>query len=463
MTAPPRPGLVQAVGLRSATALVVASMIGAGIFTTTGFQAADLGHPGWIFALWVVGGILALCGALSFAELGAMMPRAGAEYVYIREAFGHTAAFMSAFVALIAGFSAPIAVALKSLVQYLGYFVPAFADNAPVAGVGANDLAAIVLVWILVAIHSAGVRAGLGFTDIVTAIKVLGIVAIIVAAFAFGSGDASGLTYVSTRYTELSTLDLFARVATALIFVNFCYLGWNGAAYMAAEMPDPQRQLPRALLGGTILVTLLYLGLNAVYLYGADVDHLVEPVEDGGVRGLVEVGLVSSRVLFGPTGVSLVTALLCVSILASASAMTAVGPRVYYAFAQDFPPVAWLGRVGPRSGAPVLALQLQGVVTTVLVLSGRVDQILQYAGFTLTLFASLAVSCVIVLRIRRPDAPRPFRAWGYPFTPVLFLAVSAWTMVWAVRGRPVESILGMATAALGGILCAIALRFRRAS
>jgi APA family basic amino acid/polyamine antiporter len=138
--------------------------------------------------------------------------------------------------------------------------------------------------------------------------------------------------------------------------------------------------------------------------------------------------------------------------------MTAQGPRVYYAFAHDFPPVSRLGRVNPRTGSPVFALQLQGVVTTLIILSGRVDQILQYAGFTLTFFASLAVSCVIALRIRRPDAPRPFLAWGYPVTPVLFLAVSVWTMIWAVRGRPVESLLGLATAALGGILCLIFVR-----
>jgi APA family basic amino acid/polyamine antiporter len=451
MTDPARPSLVQAVGLRSASALVVASMIGAGIFTTTGFQAADLGHPGWIFALWILGGVLALCGALCFAELGAMMPRAGAEYVYIRQTYGQTAAFISAFVALVAGFSAPIAAALKSLVGYAGHFVPVFAHHHCIAGVvSVNDLTAIGFVWLLVFLHARGLRTGLGFTDIVTALKVLGILAFIVAAFALGTGSVSGLSYVSPRFAELSTFDLFSHIATALIFVNFCYLGWNGAAYLAGEMPAPQRDLPRALLSGTALVMLLYLGLNAVYLYGADVDRL---------SGVLQVGLVSSRALFGSAGVSLVTALLCVSILASASAMTAAGPRVYYAFAHDFPPVASLARIN-RRGAPNVALNVQGIVTALIILSGRVDEIIQYAGFTLTLFATLAVSCVIVLRIRRPDSSRPFRAWGYPVTPVLFLAVSTWTMIWAVRGRPVESLLGLATAALGGILCAIFVRSR---
>ena len=243
---------------RSATALVIANMIGAGIFTTTGFQAADLGHPLFIFVLWIVGGILALLGALCYAELGAMMPRAGAEYVYLRETYGPAIGFMSAFVSLVAGFSAAIATATK----------------------------------------------------------------------------------------EMSRTDTLAAFGTSLIFVMFCYSGWNAAPYVAGEMEDPQRDLPRSLISGTAIVLLLYLGLNAVYLYGASVDELA---------GQVEVGLVSSRTLFGNWGVSLVTVVLCASILASASAMTVAGPRVYYALGKDFTTFSFLSRTR-RTGAPAIAL-----------------------------------------------------------------------------------------------------------
>lgn len=437
-------GLSTGVGLRSAGALVVANMIGAGIFTTTGFQAAALGHPGYIFALWIVGGVLALCGALCFAELGSIFPEAGAEYVYIRETYGHAFGFMTAFVGLIAGFSAPIASALKALIRYLGHFVPVFVEDPVVFGVlHVNDLVAIGVCWGLVAIHARGIRLGLGFNDVITLFKVVGIVAIIVAAFAFGKGDFAHLSYVSPTFETLSLPDTFAAFATSLIFVTFCYLGWNASAYMAAEMEDPQRILPQSLVLGTATVMTLYLLLNTVYFYGANVDELA---------GKVEVGAVSAEALFGPTGLTLVIVVLTVSILASASAMTVVGPRVYYAFGKDFSPLAILARTNSKTGAPTAALVLQGFVITVVILSGTVDQIMQYAGFTLTLFASLAVSCVLVLRIRRPDIPRPFKVWGYPFTPVLFLTVSVWTMVWAIRGRPVESLLGLATAAVGGIL-----------
>lgn len=443
---PAAPALERHMRLRSATALVIANMIGAGIFTTTGFQAADLGHPPIIFLLWIVGGGLALLGALCYAELGAMMPRAGAEYVYLRETYGPAVGFMSAFVSLVAGFSAPIAAATEGFVIYLASYFPVLPEDAVlVAGIGWTDLAAVGLVWALVFVHLRAVRTGTGFNDVMTALKVGGIVGIIIAAFAVGTGSLDTLTAVSPRFEELSAGGGFAAFGTSLIFVMFCYSGWNAAAYMAGEMREPQRDLPRALVLGTAAVLVLYLGLNAVYFYGASVDELA---------GQVEVGVVAARSLFGGWGVGLVTAVLCASILASASAMTLAGPRVYYALGRDFSPFSALARTRPL-GAPSVALLTQGVVTTAIVLSGRVDQIQQYAGFTLSLFASLAVSCVIVLRLRRPDEDRPFRAWGYPLSPLLFIAVSAWMMFWAFQGRPVESTLAISTVLLGGVIFAL--------
>lgn len=435
--------LKQDIGLRSASALVVANIIGAGIFTTTGFQAADLGHPGYIFGLWILGGLMALCGALSFAELGAMFPQAGGEYVYIRETYGKPFGFMSAFVGLIAGFSAPIAAALKSLIRYLSHFIPVFAEDlAPAGLIHLNDVAAIAICWLLVFIHMRGVRFGLGFNDVVTLFKVLGILIIIIAAFAIGNGKASNFTYVSGTLDGLGFHDKLSAFATSLIFVSYCYLGWNASAYMAAEMKMSRRDLPRSLLIGTSIVIVLYILLNAVYFYGANVETLA---------GEVEVGLISARVLFGDIGVSFVSLVLSGSILASASAMTVVGPRVYYAFGKDFPPLKILARCDRTTGAPRASLILQGIIVSIIILSGRVDQIIQFAGFTLTLFAGLAVSCVIILRIRRPDLERPFLTWGYPLTPIVFLSVSLWTMIWAIHGRPVESILGLLTVGAGGI------------
>jgi APA family basic amino acid/polyamine antiporter len=436
-------GLRQSIGLRSATALVVANVIGAGIFTTTGFQAADLGDPRWIFLLWVLGGVLAYCGALCYGELGAAMPHAGAEYVYLRETYGRAFGFMSAFVSLIAGFPAPIAAALKSLMHYLSAFFPAFeGDLVLFGGLHLKDAVAVAAVWALVAIQLRGQREAIGFNNLATLLKVAGIVAIILAAATVGQGDTANFNYVSASYATMDGAALMTALATSLIFVMFCYSGWNAAAYVASEIIEPQRNLPRALLTGTVIVTVLYLGLNVVYLYGANVDQLA---------GKVEVGLVAARELFGAWGAGLVTAVLAVSLLASASAMTIAGPRVYYALGRDVSTFGFLA-VTTRSGVPINALLVQATVASLFIVSGRVDQILQYAGFTLALMSALAVSCVIVLRFRRPDMARPFRTWAYPFPPLFYLTVTGWTMVWAFRGRPLESSLALLTVAAGGAL-----------
>jgi APA family basic amino acid/polyamine antiporter len=406
-------GLRRHVTRRTATLLVVANMIGAGIFTTTGFQVADIGHPLVILGLWLFGGLIALSGALAYGELGAAMPSAGGEYVYLRRTYGGAFGFMSAFVSLVAGFSAPIASVVKGLIGYLAPFVPALAERPGDGVVGLGDLAAIGLVWLLV------------------------------ATVLVGRGRLAGLVTPAPGFDELGPAGVMTGLATSLIFVMFCYSGWNAAAYIAGELRDPEHDLPRSLLVGTGLVVLLYLGMNAVYFYGAPVSELA---------GRVEVGLIAARNLFGEAGAVLVTAVLCASLLGSATAMTVAGPRVYYALGRDFPAFSLLARTGGGRGVPVSALLLQGLVTSAIILSGRIDQIMQYAGFTLTLFASLAVSCVITLRIRHPEMVRPFRCWGYPWTPIFFLTVSGWMMIWAVRGRPVESLLALLTVAVGGLL-----------
>jgi len=443
-------GLVRGIGLKSAIALVIANIIGAGIFTSTGFQAGALGHPGYIFLVWIVGGVLALCGALCYAELGAAMPRAGGEYVYLREAYGPSFGFMSAFVSLLAGFAAPVASALKSLVLYLAYFFPGL-NPAPVLWgvIDVQDWIAVGFAWLLVAIHLRGVRGGIRFNDWITLFKVIGIIAIIVAAALIGKGQLSHFTQVSGSFHAMSQADKVGAFANCLIFVMFCYSGWNAAAYVAGEIREPKKNLPRSLTIGTVIVVVLYLALNAVYFYGADVNALANKAE---------VGLISSQALFGGVGATLVTLVLSTSLLASASAMTIAGPRVYYALGRDFPPFRIFGTTRKSTGAPAASLVLQGIVTTGMILSGTVDQIQQYIGFTLTLFASLGVTCLIVMRVRRPHLPRPFRTWGYPITPLLFLAVSVWAMVWNFRGRPVESILALVTVLAGGLVFHFTIR-----
>jgi APA family basic amino acid/polyamine antiporter len=436
--------LPRELNLGSATALVIATVIGVGIFTSTGFQAEALPHPGYILLLWVTGGILALCGALCYAELGAAWPEAGAEYAYLRESCGYTVAFMSAVVSLVAGFSAPIAAVLKSFTEYLAHFVPILGGNLSLAGiVSINDLIAACLVWILIGIHLRGTGVGFKFNNLATAAKVLGIIVLLIAAAFFGQGRVEHLTEVSPAFDQMSWADRSGAFASSLIFVMFCYAGYNAAAYVASEINEPQRVLPKALLLGTGLVIVLYLGLNIVYLYGAGVEELA---------GKVDVGVVAAEHLFGPVGVSIVTGVLLVGLLSAASAMTIAGPRVYYAMGRDFPAFRKLTELSPRRRVPAAALILQGVVASLIIFTGAVDEIEQYVGFILTIFASLAVASVFILRARYPDRHRPFRTWGYPFTPILFLLVSGWMLIWNFRDRPWESLAATGTVAVAGVL-----------
>jgi len=436
---------LRTVTFRSATALVIANIIGAGIFTTTGFQAASLGHPVFIFSLWVIGGFLAWCGAMCYAELGAMMPEAGGEYVYLREAYGPLFGFMTAFVSLVAGFSAPIAAALKALARYLSAFFPILNQQQELLGViRLEDLLAIALVWILIMVHTRSLKFGFGFNDVITLFKVSGITLIIVFGFSIGNGNLENFQVVAPGFYQLGVVDLFSAFSVSLIFVMFCFSGWNAAAYIAHEIEDPQKNLPKALFTGTLIVTILYLALNALYFYGADVNQLA---------GVTEVGLVSAQQLFGQLGTNLTVIVLVVSIFASASAMTIAGPRVYYALGLDQKNLKFLARTKQGSSVPVAALLLQGIITTMIILSARIDQIIQYAGFTLALFSSLAVSCVIAFRIRHPRLKRPFKVIAYPFTPLLFLLISGWIMVWNLFGEYwFESLMSLLTVFLAALL-----------
>lgn len=278
----------------------------------------------------------------------------GAEYVYLRESFGYTVAFMSAVVSLVAGFSAPIAAVLKSLVRYLTHFIPQLDQELAIAGiVSLNDLIAVGLAWVLVLIHLRGLKGGIGFNDVVTALKILGIVLLLAAAAFYGEGDLGHLSVVGPSFEDMTLPDRMGAFATSLVFVMFCYAGYNAACYMASEVKDPQRVLPRAILGGTVVVILLYLGLNLFYFYGADVSELA---------GKVEVGLVAAKHLFGTVGTGAVTVLLIITLLSAASAMTVAGPRVTYAMGKDFPVFSALCRVSPGRGVPSVALVLQGAV-----------------------------------------------------------------------------------------------------
>jgi basic amino acid/polyamine antiporter, APA family len=444
---PPRRQL----GFGVTAAIVVANMIGTGVFTSTGFQARDLHDPMTILLAWVIGGVIALCGAAAYAELGSMMPRAGGEYVYLREAYHPAVSFMSGWVSLTAGFSAPIAAAALAFAAYLGALIPAL-DPSPWLELGPLTLGphqaiAIGLILSITALHAFDTKVGGWVQAVFTAAKVLLIVLFIVGGLLLGDGDWGNL---ATRGKGIENIGTSA-FALALMYVSFAYSGWNAAAYIASDVARPERNLPRALLLGTGTVMVLYVLINLVFLYAVPVEVLAAPSQD---LPVIEVGDLAARRLFGDNIGSLVSSVIALALISAVSAMVMAGPRVYAAMAADRALPRQLAYHN-RRGVPVTAVVAQGVLGTVFVVVGDIGQLLRFAIFALAIFAGLTVAAVFVLRARGMRGP--YRTFGYPVTPLVFIVMSAWIAYAQIRANPLESVILAGVLGIGAIVYWVAV------
>ncbi len=436
-------------GLIITAAIVIANMVGTGVFTSTGFQAAALHDPLTILLAWVVGGVIALCGAAAYAELGSMMPRAGGEYVYLREAYHPAAGFMSGWVSMTAGFSAPIAVAALAFSRYLATLIPALHDAPPWFAttiqlgrisaqihLGPQQALAIALITAITALHSFDSKIGGWVQAGFTGAKVLLIALFILAGVVLGHGDWGNL---ASQHGGLANVGTTA-FATALIYVSFAYSGWNSAAYIANEVERPEKTLPRALLLGTGVVMALYVLLNLVFFYAVPSDSLA---------GVFEVGDAAARSLFGQSAGKLVTSVIALALVSSVSAMIMAGPRVYAAMATDRALPRQLAHHNKR-GVPLFAVVTQGVLAILFCLIGDPDVLIRFVGFTLAIFAALTVAAVFVLRRRGHQAA--YRTFGYPVTPIAFIALSVWIAGSQIYNQPKESAIVGAVLVIGAIV-----------
>lgn len=427
----------------TAACLLVSNMIGTGIFGTTGFMANDLGSPSWILSLWAFGGLFALLGALAYGELGAAMPRSGGEYVYIRAAYGPVWGFLSGWTSLTIGFSAAIASAAHLFADHLLELVTVLRSPADAGGSasfgpsGSRVAIALGLVWILTLVHASSVERGGLLQRILTVVKVTALIILVVAGLTLGHGEWGHLVR-----TDQPAAPGLHTVLVSFMFVTFSYTGWNAASYVAGEIESPHRSLPRAMLMGTLTVGAIYLLVNVVYLYALPMSALGSPPID-------LVGHKTAFALFGGGIGRWFTALLLVSILGAASAMIWAGPRVYHAMAQDRVFPRWFAGSSAKSGVPARSIFLQSAWTSVLIISGTFETLVLYATFVLVLFTAVAVSAVFAIRRRMPDLERPYRVWGYPWTPGLYLLISIAILWAALQLRPVESLLGTATVLAG--------------
>jgi APA family basic amino acid/polyamine antiporter len=413
------PALERRLGPIDAAAVIVSNVIGGGILFTPPQVAAAIPHA-WLFlGVWAAGGALAFAGAMAYAELAALRPRAGGEYVYLRAAYGRLAGFLTGWTSFVAGFSGAIAASAMVLAFYVGRFIPAAADTTPLATIpipwvplvlSRQALVALAAIALMSWIHLRGVGPGRLVGNILASLKVSALLVFIALGLSIGEGSAANLQQSAGQVSGAAWL-------LALIPVMFTYSGWNAAAYVAEEIRDPGRNVPRALAIGTAAVIAIYVLLNLVYLFVLPVDQLAQ------VRGSV-LDVIADRLL-GQVAGDVMGLVSIISIAASISAMTFAGPRVYYAMAGDglFVPAA--ARVHPRYKTPAVSIVAQAIWSGLLVLSGSAETLTSYTGFAVVLFAGVAVGSLFVLRRREPDAPRPFRALGYPVAPAIFILVMA--------------------------------------
>ncbi len=434
--------LKREIGLFSATILVIANMVGTGIFTTSGFIIKELGDPLTMLLCWFLGGIFALSGAFCFGELGAMFPRAGGEYVFLRESFGKGAAFLSGWISLIVGFSAPIAAAAIAFATYLFRLLPMSASGFTFKLFGTNILtispvtvSAVCIIIIISTVHYHSISFGTKFQNVLTLFKVSLIVFFITAGFLWGQGSVNH--FASPFMASAVFQDKFA---VSLIFVSFAYSGWNAAAYLGGEIKRPGRNIPIALLAGTLFVICLYLMLNVVYIYALPAAEM---------QGVLEIGAESATALFGKDIGQYFAGAIALGLLSVLSAMIMTGPRVYYAMAKDGVFFELFGKVNALHRTPVYSISLQAAVSIMMVLTASFDALLLYIGFTLSLCATLTVAGMVKLRFTRPELQREYRTIGYPLTPLLFIIGNIWIIYFSITSRPVTSLYSLTTIGAG--------------
>jgi len=357
-------------------------MIGTGIFTTTGFLVGYVGDARIILLAWFVGALFALCGALSYSELGVNFPSSGGEYIYLTRAFGPAWGFMSGWISFFAGFSAPIAAAALAFSDYLGYFTPAL-RIAP-----GRPLLASALIAVFTVLNLFGIKRVARIQNALTGLKLLVIAGLITAGFLFGHGDWSHLWTPAAR---TSTNPVSIAFVISLIWVMVGYSGWNAATYVGEEVKQPDRTLPAALGLGTLIVTFAYLGLNLLFIYATPLEQM---------KNVVAVGSMAAANLFGPNIGGVFAGLMAVSLMATVNAMVTIGPRVYYAMAHNNAFFRIAGTVHPRWRTPVNAVLLQGLCAILMTLT-PFPALIIYIGFSLTFFTVMAVASVFIFRRRR--------------------------------------------------------------
>ncbi len=420
-------------GFTPAISIVVANMIGTGVFTSLGFQLLGIQSPFAILMLWALGGAAAFSGAVSYAELGAALKRSGGEYQFLARIFHPGAGFVSGWISVSIGFAAPTALAAMTFAAYLT------AAIAPDAGYFVKSAIAIALILSLTAIHSMRRRASALLQTVFTAIKVIVIIAFCAAAF-FVFDEPQPIDF--RPHGGDGAVIASAGFAVALIYVSFAYTGWNAATYLTGEIERPERNLPIILAAGAIIVAVLYIALNASFLIAAPMDALA---------GEIEVGFIAAVSMFGEAAGAWTAIIMAGLLISTVSAMTIAGPRVLRVIGEDYAVFRPLAKAN-ADGIPTRAILFQSVLAILFIISGSFESVLVFAGSLVALNSFAAVCGLYVLRLREPDLPRPYKAFGYPVVPAIYLCVTGWALVYTLSTRPAEAVFVIGVIVAGAAL-----------
>lgn len=430
--------LERKLGLFPATNIVVANMIGAGIFTTSGLLMAGLNNPVLLIILWAAGGIIALCGALSYGELGAAMPGAGGEYLFLSKLYSPIFGFLSGWVSFIVGFSAPIAASALGFSEYFTRAVPGleiWLQNKGIMGPAlTGKILAVSVILIFTFIHYRGIKYGARIQNALTLLKILLIMILLTAGFTSGRGDFSNFTEGGTLPSGLAG---WKTAGLSLMWIMFAYSGWNASTYLGAEIKNPSRNLPGSLIYGTIIVMVLYLGINVLYVYGINPEAM---------KGVISVGGLAMGNLFGKSAEVLFSILIAFALFSSLSAFIIIGPRVYYSMAKDGLFFRSAARIHKKFQVPSNSILLQCLIAVILVLSGTFEQVLTYMGFALGIFPVLTVMSIWKLRKNNPEA---LKIKGFPFPQIIYIGAGILILVLSFLERPLESSIALLTVFIG--------------
>jgi APA family basic amino acid/polyamine antiporter len=433
--------LVRGLGLVAATCIVISDVIGTGVFLKARVMTCNVGAPAMVLTVWIAAGLLSLAGALTYAELAAMMPRSGGEYVFLREAYGRPYGFLYGWMRFFVGNSG----ALAALAAGFAIFLNVVSGG----GLGSRGIqaAAIAAILVVTLINCAAVSVGGHIATALTILKTALVLGVGVGAFLFARGDWVHFALSggggACEGVAAAARGGAAGFAAAMLGALWAYNGWNEVTYVAGEVKDPQRNLPRAIIGGIAIIAALYVFVNASYLYVLPPDQLAS------VPASSTVATEVVRSFLGAGAAKLMAAALAVSVFGTLQVASLVMARIPHAMAEDGLFFRGLAPVSPRTHVPIRALFAQGVWASVLVLSGTYDELTDYAIFAILIFVALTTASVFVFRRRRPDAERPYRTWGYPVVPALFLLVAAWLIVNTVQTSPRQALAGLALMALG--------------